>query len=86
MPTPEWFAVYFVGIAVIQLAMFWYLVRRSNGVTAESVPESDGEVICSQCQTSNEPRYRFCRACVAELPGHQTTAGGLPGPIRRWIQ
>lgn len=28
-----------------------------------------GEVACRECGTVNEQEYRFCRRCVAELPG-----------------
>jgi hypothetical protein len=42
-------------------------------------------VTCSACGTTNDPTYRFCRACVAELSapgtvgsGADDRAGGLP--------
>jgi hypothetical protein len=48
--------------------------------TAES-----GTVACPACGTPNDPEYRFCRACVAELTasgvvgdGGSDRAGGLP--------
>ena len=37
----------------------------------------DGAILCSQCGARNEPNYRFCRVCVADLPGNAT--GAEPG-------
>lgn len=36
----------------------------------------DGTVTCTECGTSNERGYRYCRNCTAELPG--VRIGGAP--------
>jgi ribosomal protein L40E len=33
----------------------------------------EGPIVCSQCGARNEPNYRFCRICVADLPGRATS-------------
>lgn len=39
--------------------------------TVDSDPGSDGAgtLVCPQCGAGNDPGYRFCRLCVADLPG-----------------
>jgi hypothetical protein len=57
-----------------------------GGPTTAERPAAEGDpVACPACGTPNDPTYRFCRACVAELSasgaiGHGAgdRAGGLP--------
>ena len=37
---------------------------------------ADGTVPCPTCGTPNDPGYKFCRRCVADLSGKQPTTGG----------
>lgn len=36
---------------------------------AESGPDEERRLTCPQCGARNDPSYRFCRICVADLPG-----------------
>lgn len=67
-----------LAFGVVQLLLTWYLVRLgADGPAAASVAEDHTDrhadagstVQCHECETVNEAGYRFCRACVAELPG-----------------
>ncbi len=86
MPIPEWFIGYFVGIAALQLMMFWYLIRRRGGTSERAAELEEGEVVCPKCDTRNDTSYRYCRSCVGELPGTRPGATGLTAPVRRWIR
>lgn len=37
----------------------------------------DGRIPCPTCGTPNDPQYRYCRRCVADLSGKQPTNGGV---------
>ncbi|MDH5020912.1 zinc ribbon domain-containing protein [Halobacterium rubrum] len=43
-----------------------------NGDQSSTAPGDDG-VECPRCGTENDPEYRFCRSCVAQLPGAGST-------------
>ncbi|MFB6303454.1 MAG: zinc ribbon domain-containing protein [Haloferacaceae archaeon] len=66
--------------ALVVYAVEWHLlplVRRYVAVPARLLDAADagpvdpdaGVVRCPDCGTANDLGYRFCRACVAELPG-----------------
>lgn len=41
-------------------------------------PDLDGDLVaCGSCGTPNDPSYRFCRQCVADLT---SGGGGMAGP------
>lgn len=42
-------------------------------------PESGETVTCPECGADNDPEYRYCRDCVAELPGSDEIVGGPTG-------
>ncbi|WP_324756440.1 DUF7577 domain-containing protein [Haloarcula sp. GH36] len=76
-----------VGIHV--LTMLYAYRSRDETATTESEGEQTqplggrGErVDCPQCGTTNDPNYRFCRTCVADLskqaPQRQPTGGSHP--------
>ncbi|MFC6975362.1 zinc ribbon domain-containing protein [Halomicroarcula sp. GCM10025709] len=78
-----------VGIHV--LTMLYAYRSRDEVATAatqsEAEPDrpleaSDERVNCPQCGTTNDPSYRFCRTCVADLskrpPRRQPTGGSHP--------
>ncbi|WP_225333916.1 zinc ribbon domain-containing protein [Halomicrobium urmianum] len=33
---------------------------------------------CPDCETSNDPGFRFCRECGTELPGYDSPSGRVP--------
>ena len=38
----------------------------------------DGRTVqCSECGAENDPGYRYCRACVARLPGRASADGDV---------
>jgi hypothetical protein len=41
--------------------------------------DRSASVACPACGTPNDPEYRFCRACVAELAASTTAGGGAGG-------
>jgi ribosomal protein L40E len=46
------------------------------GDAPEAVEDPDGDTVrCRQCGAENERRFRFCRNCVAELPGPSLSEG-----------
>jgi hypothetical protein len=78
-----------VGIHVLTML---YAYRSRDEVAASATPSeaeqsqpqaADAERIeCPQCGTTNDPTYRFCRTCVADLskrpPQRQPTGGSHP--------
>jgi hypothetical protein len=45
-----------------------------------------GTVTCQNCGVANKSEYRYCRACVSELPtGLSLRSGGPDGRSRRTI-
>jgi hypothetical protein len=78
-----------VGIHV--LTMLYAYRSRDEGATATTEPDAeqptladpdDDRINCPQCGTTNDPTYRFCRTCVADLskqpPRRQPTSGSQP--------
>ena len=39
--------------------------------------DADARTPCPTCGTPNDPSYRFCRRCVADLSGQRATADGV---------
>jgi len=80
-----------VAIAIGQLAATVLLYHWLGDGTSESsepvaAPEAipgdatDGVVVCPRCGTPNAPGFRFCRDCIAELPGWNVRSRGGGGP------
>lgn len=40
-------------------------------------------VACPNCGAENEPEYRYCRACVSELPGYAANRSQFASPFGR---
>jgi hypothetical protein len=40
-------------------------------------------VACPNCGAENEPEYRYCRACVSELPGYAANHPQFASPFGR---
>lgn len=65
-----------VTLAYVALSRVREAAARADGAAEAS---DDEEVTrCAECGVANDPGYRFCRNCVAELPG-ATPAGTSPG-------
>ncbi|WP_336342610.1 DUF7577 domain-containing protein [Halalkalicoccus ordinarius] len=73
-----------IALVGIQLVALLYLYYRADGessataTTAEPTDDPanppDGVVECGDCGAKNDPSYRYCRRCVADLAGD-----GVPG-------
>ncbi|MFB6143608.1 MAG: hypothetical protein ABEJ30_09745 [Halorientalis sp.] len=72
-----------VALTVVQTVAVWYLYRRLAGGTTgpdSQAEESGTATVCGDCGAVNDPDYRFCASCAAELsgPGGATLlSGGL---------
>ncbi|MFC6905258.1 DUF7577 domain-containing protein [Halalkalicoccus tibetensis] len=72
----------FAVVQLLALAYFYYRVRddsddRDPGALAPETVDVDGAeatdgreaVSCNECGAENDPEYRYCRDCVADLSG-----------------
>lgn len=50
-----------------------------------SSPDTDA-VVCLQCGAENDPGYRYCRQCVADLGTGQSRQTGGSGPDSPWMR
>lgn len=63
-----------VALGVANVAVLMYLLVRRYASGAADGRESQveqgggGSVECPDCHTANDPYFRFCRECMAELP------------------
>lgn len=66
------------GLAVLHLLTVYAVHRmRSRAAGGQDQAEmTERAVRCPDCETVNERGYRFCRACVGELPGADGRGGG----------
>ncbi len=92
MDAPTWVYASIAGVTVLHLFVLVYLRARRRGsaasapgsaaggdATGDADADADGDTVrCRQCGAENQRRFRFCRNCVAELPGASLaeTAGG----------
>lgn len=54
-----------------------------TGTGTEADVDTHVETVrCPDCETANERGYRFCRDCLAELPGATRFGGGGSDPFR----
>lgn len=66
-----------LNLAVAYLIL--YRFRERDRAPNDSVdPDPDGTVECPECGTENHAEYRFCRACIDELPGENRVGGSMP--------
>lgn len=76
-------------VTVVHGLVLLYAYRHREelqGFDATTDPEAyrheDG-IECPDCGVRNEPGYRFCRDCVAELPGAGSPGSAGAGPLSR---
>jgi hypothetical protein len=50
---------------------------------ADPTEGGDAVVTCPDCATENERGYRYCRACVTELPAAERYDGRPDTPLQR---
>lgn len=97
MPLEQWQFAFVLGIVLSHAAIAagFYWLRRDRGTVAgaarsvDSVEtaEIDGFVItCPECEAENESGYRYCRNCVAELPGSMDFGSDGDAPVGRLIR
>jgi predicted amidophosphoribosyltransferase len=64
-------------VAVVHTIAIVAAYRRAKAAS-EATHQGADEIVCAECGTDNDPAYRFCRECVAELPGHDGPIGPVP--------
>lgn len=67
----------FTAVNVVFLLYLLIRWRRARSDSSGRKGAVDGEaagvrIVCSECGTPNDARFRFCRRCVAELPSGAT--------------
>ena len=81
MPPVDVLVWYLPLLVSVHVAVIYWLIRRSERSSdpSETPTEMDG-IACPACGVENEPGYRFCRACISDLPGPtgRRTGGGIP--------
>jgi len=80
-----WLSGALLAITAVHLLTVLYVVRlrRTAGVERDR-PTADGPVVeCPSCGAENGTEYRFCRRCVAELPGGFAGGGSTETPRSR---
>jgi len=90
----EWVYAAIAGLLFAHLLTLLYAYRSNRSepaadaaaetATVDRVQQREpGVCRCPECGTENDSSYRFCRQCVAELPGPQLQleqAGGRQQP------
>ena len=81
MITSQWDLGLVIAGFVLNAALLYFTYRyarqsvpaaASGGTTLDGelgAGDEDDVVECRHCGAENDPGYRFCRACVSELPG-----------------
>jgi hypothetical protein len=86
----QWLYLTVAGVLLVHLALAISFARRmatdrSHEKTGTDHDAGQGETVCRECGTTNDHGYRFCRACVAELPNGWTPADGPQSPLGRRV-
>lgn len=92
----EWTLGLLVGAVFVHVLIAYraYRLREGGAATGtvtdgedvDAVDADEGTVACPNCGAANEPRYRFCRSCVTELPAAMDFERDGDGPYGRFVQ
>lgn len=70
---PAWVLATLLVLTVAHLALVALAARGDWGPagteTGDALGRPDDGIECPDCGTVNQPEYRYCRQCVATLPG-----------------
>jgi hypothetical protein len=89
MIAEQWQPGLLIGVFAVHLLAVTLAYRRRGRDAPGATPEGDpvdreeGVVRRPACATENEPGYRFCRSCVAELPMSMSFGGAGTDPLGR---
>lgn len=90
MLTEQWqlglVVVAFAANLLFAATLYAYRRRREgvgSGAESEFVDPEAGVVTCTHCAAENEDGYRFCRACVNELPTGMSFESDSDTPLGR---
>ena len=86
----EWVYAAIAGLLFAHLLTLVYAYRSNRSEPAAEAPTETASVDrversepgvcrCPECGTENDGSYRFCRQCVAELPGAQLSVEQASG-------
>lgn len=72
-----WTLEILLALVTVQLLVLFYLAyRRRSASTPESrsgsatgIDGNDPRIGCDDCGAENDPAYRYCRECAADLEG-----------------
>lgn len=90
--TADWVYIAIALLFGIHLVVLAYAFRGGsatgvatprNGRSEPADAPGDDTVRCPNCATQNEHGYRFCRECLAELPGGVSIPGTRSTPQDR---
>lgn len=75
-----WVTGAFVALTILHVLVLVAAVRIRRDGASRARDAATGDVECPDCGTRNEPDYRFCRRCVARLPGGRPGGDGSSSP------
>lgn len=89
MPEP-WLYGAMLAVSILNMGVFLYARYQAERSRPADPTElrcaSHGTTVsCPDCGTANEQGYRFCRRCIAELPGAVPPTGPSRLPTGRGI-
>lgn len=86
----------FAAVQLLAIAYFYHRVGndsddRDPGALAPGAVDADdagatdghGSVACNECGAENDPEYRYCRGCVADLSGESIPGYRTHSPSER---
>lgn len=93
MVASAWLLGLFLGVIAAHAIVIYHVYRiRKHDTTPRTTPLSNttdlvdtdnGDIDCPHCGTTNKLGYRYCRACVSELPTAMDFDQGPDAPFGR---
>lgn len=85
---PEWQLGLLAAAALVNVVASYWVYRTvdrpaDDTASADRVDPAARTVVCPECETENDLGYRYCRSCVAELPGAMGFQRDGQGPLGR---